>query len=51
LAFLVIPEGQVIKGYRPDEEFYLFIGDTLSGADVLPGFSLPVVSIFADPAA
>jgi Uma2 family endonuclease len=51
LAFLVIPEGQVIEGYRPDEEFHLFIGDILSGADVLPGFSLPVASIFADSAA
>jgi Uma2 family endonuclease len=51
LAFLVIPEGQVTEGYSPVEEFHLFIGDTLSGADVLPGFSLPIAAIFADPAA
>jgi Uma2 family endonuclease len=49
LVWLVIPEKRLVEVYTPDDEQILTEEDTLSGEDVLPGFTLPVRDIFADP--
>ncbi|HVU13899.1 MAG TPA: Uma2 family endonuclease [Phototrophicaceae bacterium] len=49
LFWLVIPEKQLVEVYSPTDEQVLNINDTLSGGDVLPGFTLAVRDIFHDP--
>lgn len=49
LVWLVIPEKRLIEVYTPDKEEVLTEADTLDGDDVLPGFSMPVRAVFADP--
>lgn len=49
LFLLVIPSKQLVEVYTPDSEEMLTIDDTLSGGDVLPGFTLAVRDIFRDP--
>lgn len=51
LVWLVIPEKRLIEVYAPDDEQVLDETDTLTGGDVLPGFSMPVRDVFADPMA
>jgi Uma2 family endonuclease len=51
LVWLVLPEMRLVEVYTTDEDRILTIDDTLTGGDLLPGFSLPVREIFADPAA
>ncbi len=48
LVWIVDPETETIEVYEPDESpETLRIGDTLTGADVLPGFTVSVAQIFA----
>jgi Uma2 family endonuclease len=50
LVWLVFLRKRYIEVYRPGEEMEILFGsDVLDGANVLPGFSLPVAEIFADP--
>ena len=47
LVWLVFPDEEVVEVYLPDRDVEtLKPGDTLDGGDVLPGFSLPVRSLF-----
>jgi Uma2 family endonuclease len=47
LLWLVYPETQEVEVYAPGQPMRLFgIDDTLDGGDVLPGFRLPVRTIF-----
>jgi Uma2 family endonuclease len=47
LVWYVDPEAQTVTVYRPGQpERRLTAADTLSGEDVLPGFSCPVVELF-----
>jgi Uma2 family endonuclease len=49
LVWLVIPEKRLIEVYTPDKEEVLTEIDTLEGDNVLPGFSMAVRDVFADP--
>jgi Uma2 family endonuclease len=52
LVWLVFPKKRYIEVYRPDEEMEILFGsDSLEGGDLLPGFTLPVAEVFADPLA
>ncbi len=46
IGWLVIPEKRLVDVYTPDDEFFLGEDETLSGGDMLPGFTLPVKNIF-----
>ncbi len=47
LVWLVYPTKRMIEAQYPDGEFDIYVeGDTLSGRDVLPGFSLPLTDVF-----
>lgn len=47
LVWVVEPEGQTVTVYTPDRvSRVLGIGDTLDGGDVIPGFLLPVRTLF-----
>lgn len=46
LVWLVFPEKQIVEIYTPDAEDVLTVDDTLTGGDILPGFSLPIKHIF-----
>lgn len=50
LVWILYPKTETIEVYTSPTEFTtLTIGDTLDGGAVLPGFSIPVSSIFAPP--
>lgn len=50
LVWLVYPRKRIIEIYHANGDIdILHDGDTLSGEDVLPGFTLAVGDIFADP--
>jgi Uma2 family endonuclease len=53
LVWVVWPQAQHIDVWRPDSmegpAATLNTSDTLDGGDVLPGFTYPVVEVFADP--
>lgn len=50
LVWLVYPQKHFIEVYSPDADVELLLeGDTLTGGDVLPDFTLPVSEVFADP--
>jgi Uma2 family endonuclease len=49
MVWLVFPDKRLVEVYTLDEELVLTEADTLSGGDVLPGFTLPVRDIFIDP--
>lgn len=50
LVWLVYPRKRIVEVYYANGEIDIFHeGETLSGEDVLPGFTLPVIDIFADP--
>lgn len=55
LVWVVWPQAQHIDVWRPDTldrpTATLNMGDTLSGEDVVPGFTHPVAAVFADPLA
>jgi len=47
IVWLVYPEQRLVEVYRPDADSQLLTErDTLDGGDVLPGFTLPVSTIF-----
>ena len=46
MVWLVFPEQRVIEVYTLDDEFVVGENGTLSGGDVLPGFSLAVRDLF-----
>lgn len=47
LVWLVFPDEQIVEVYATDADVQVFkIGDTLTGGDVLPGFTLVVKDIF-----
>jgi len=48
LVWVVSPGRKSVTVYRPGQKpEWLGVGETLSGEDVVPGFSLPVADIFA----
>jgi Uma2 family endonuclease len=48
LVWVVDPIAETVTVHRPDDDpVTLTAGDTLDGADVVPGFTLPVADIFA----
>ena len=50
LVWLIYPRKRIVEVYDANGEIdILHEGETLSGEDVLPGFTLPVIDIFADP--
>ncbi len=50
LVWLVYPQKRFIEAYSLDADVEILLeGDTLTGGDVLPGFTLPVAEVFADP--
>ena len=50
LVWLVFPQKRYVEVYRPGEEMeILFGGDVLDGGELLPGFTLPLTEVFADP--
>ncbi len=46
MVWLVYPEKKIVEVYTPTEEWLLTEGDTISGGDVLPGFTMPVTAAF-----
>lgn len=52
LVWLVYPNYRLVEVYRPEADVEI-LGeeDTLTGGDVLPGFTLAVRTLFADPLA
>lgn len=46
IVWIAIPELKVVEVYTADEELVLGVGDTLTGGDVLPGFTMPVANAF-----
>lgn len=47
LVWLIFPRQHIVEIYRPQQPSeMLTIHDTLDGYDVLPGFSLPIASLF-----
>jgi Uma2 family endonuclease len=52
LVWLVFPKKRHIEVYQRGEEMEIFFGsDMLDGGALLPGFTLPLAEIFADPLA
>ncbi|MBL8133771.1 MAG: Uma2 family endonuclease [Anaerolineae bacterium] len=50
LVWLILPETRQIEVYTPSADVLVFgIDDTLTGGDVLPGFSVAVRGIFPEP--
>lgn len=48
IVWLIYAEKRLIEVYTADDEVeILLMGDTLTGGDVLPGFSLPLAQLFA----
>jgi Uma2 family endonuclease len=47
LVWLIYPEKRIVEVHQPGKDFDLLVGgDTLSGAEVLPGFTLAVEAVF-----
>jgi len=52
LVWLVYPQRRMVEVYSLDGDVEILLeGDLLTGGDVLPGFSMPVAEVFADPLA
>lgn len=52
LVWLIFPQKRYVEVYRPCAEMEIFFGrDLLDGGDLLPGFTLPVQELFAEPQA
>jgi len=49
MVWLVFPKQRLINTYSSDEHDILTETDTLTGGDLLPGFTLPVADVFRDP--
>jgi len=48
MVWLVFPQQRIVEVYTPEDDTVLSVDDTLTGGDVLPGFTLPVTEIFKD---
>jgi Uma2 family endonuclease len=48
MVWLILPEQRIVEVYTPQDDRVLTVTDTLTGGDVLPGFTLPVAEIFRD---
>lgn len=48
IVWLVLPAKHLIEVYTPDGESILTLDDVLDGGTVLPGFTLPVRTVFTD---
>jgi Uma2 family endonuclease len=47
LVWLIYPEKRIVEVYQPGKDIDLLVaGDTLSGGEVLPGFTLTVEGVF-----
>jgi Uma2 family endonuclease len=47
LVWLVYPDKKIVEVFQADKDFvHLVSGDTLTGGAVLPGFALPVATLF-----
>lgn len=46
MVWLVYPAKRLVEVLTPDDRFILGEQETLSGGDVLPGFSMPVSAVF-----
>jgi Uma2 family endonuclease len=46
IVWIVYPRQQLVEVLTPTERHLLTINDTLTGGDVLPGFSVPIREIF-----
>jgi Uma2 family endonuclease len=51
VGLLLIPGKRIVEVYTPDSDDILVAGDVLTLETVLPGFSMAVADIFADPIA
>ncbi|MEZ4735861.1 MAG: Uma2 family endonuclease [Caldilineaceae bacterium] len=52
LVWLVYPQQRMVEVYSLDGDVEILLdGDLLTGGAVLPGFSMPVAEVFADPLA
>jgi Uma2 family endonuclease len=51
LVWIVDPAKKLVVALTPDDEQILLENEALDGGDVLPGFTLPLKEIFADPMA
>ncbi len=51
LVWLVHPAKRLVEVHTPKDEYIFTEANTISGGDVLPGFTLPVPDVFADPVA
>ncbi|MDZ4765869.1 MAG: Uma2 family endonuclease [Chloroflexota bacterium] len=49
LGWLLIPKSRLIEVYDGEDVVILTDKDILSGGDVLPGFEIPVKTVFDDP--
>lgn len=50
LVWLVSPPDQTVMIYRNEQRSrILHVGDLLEGEDVIPGFTMPVAALFAEP--
>ena len=48
-VWLVYPAQRMVEVYSPEADVeILMVGDQLPGGDVLPGFAMSVVEVFAD---
>ena len=49
IVWLVYPEKRIVEVYQHGKDIDLLVaGDTLSGGEVLPGFSLAVEALFGE---
>ncbi len=49
-VWLVYPAQRMVEVYSPEADVeILMVGDQLTGGDILPGFAMSVVEVFADP--
>lgn len=49
MVWLVYPEKRIVESYQPGQDIDLLVaGDTLSGGEVLPGFTLTVEVVFGE---
>jgi Uma2 family endonuclease len=49
MVWLVFPSKRIIEVYTSAEDLILTEADTLTGGDLLSGFSLPAADVFRDP--
>jgi Uma2 family endonuclease len=49
MVWLIYPEKRIVEVYEPGKDIdLLVVGDTLSGGEVLPGFTLAVAVVFGE---